>query len=249
MDINWFTVIAQIINFLLLVWLLKRFLYKPILDAVNQREQKITDQLKDAEAKKAVAEQEKADFSKKNEAFDLQKKALMEKAVADSNAERLKLLETAKAEADALRSKLEQASKERLAQENLENAQNIQKKLFAIARKTLTDIASVSLEAQAVDTFIGHLNDLKDAQRKQFAEAFTSKSDPSVVLVQSAFELPVKQQDKIKEAVDTLLKAKTKLQFKIAPELINGIELSTNGYKLAWSFSEYLHSLEKSIST
>ena len=54
MKINWFTVIAQVINFLMLVWLLKKFLYKPILDAVNEREKKITDQLKDADDKKLL---------------------------------------------------------------------------------------------------------------------------------------------------------------------------------------------------
>ena len=40
MEINWFTVIAQVINFLILVWLLKRFLYKPVLNAIAEREKK-----------------------------------------------------------------------------------------------------------------------------------------------------------------------------------------------------------------
>ena len=40
MKINWFTVIAQLVNFLILVWLMKRFLYKPILNAIDEREKK-----------------------------------------------------------------------------------------------------------------------------------------------------------------------------------------------------------------
>ncbi|MEO6949003.1 MAG: hypothetical protein ABI123_05190, partial [Ginsengibacter sp.] len=83
MKIDWFTVIAQVINFLILVWLLKKFLYKPILNAINEREKKIRDQLKDADDKKAAAQKEKDDFKKKNEDFDQQQKALMDKAVAD----------------------------------------------------------------------------------------------------------------------------------------------------------------------
>jgi F-type H+-transporting ATPase subunit b len=55
MKINWFTFIAQIINFLILVWLLRHFLYKPILNAVDEREKKIAGQLKDAKADKADA--------------------------------------------------------------------------------------------------------------------------------------------------------------------------------------------------
>jgi F-type H+-transporting ATPase subunit b len=48
MQINWFTVIAQILNFLVLVWLMKRYLYKPILSATDDREKKIAGQLADA---------------------------------------------------------------------------------------------------------------------------------------------------------------------------------------------------------
>ena len=59
MEINWFTVIAQIVNFLILVWLLKRFLYKPVLKAIDDREQKVAAKLKDAEIKNAEAEKDK----------------------------------------------------------------------------------------------------------------------------------------------------------------------------------------------
>jgi F-type H+-transporting ATPase subunit b len=51
MIIDWFTVIAQAINFLVLVWVMKRFLYKPILDAIDAREKRIALALAEAEAK------------------------------------------------------------------------------------------------------------------------------------------------------------------------------------------------------
>ena len=41
MLIDGFTVGAQVLNFLILVWLMKRFLYQPILDAIDAREQRI----------------------------------------------------------------------------------------------------------------------------------------------------------------------------------------------------------------
>jgi len=246
MNINWFTVIAQVLNFFILVWLLKRYLYKPILKAVDDREKKITAQLNDAEAKKAEAKKEQDEFKKKNEEFDQQKKALMDKAIAEGNAEREKLLEEAKKQAEALSAKLKKASEE--AQENLnqELAEKTQKEVFAITRKALADIASLSLEEQSVSAFIKRLNQSKDEEKKQFIEAF--KSNSNTILVRSAFELSAKQQGEVSEAVDVILGTKTQLQFKIVPELISGIELTTNGYKLSWSFSEYLNSLEKSIA-
>jgi F-type H+-transporting ATPase subunit b len=246
MKINWFTVIAQIINFLILVWLLRRFLYKPILDAVDERENKIASQLKDAKADKANAKKEKDEFEKKNEDFDKQKKDLMDKAVAETKDERQKLMEEARDDAKKLSTKLEEVSKAALETLNHEIAQKTQQEVFAIARKALADLASVSLEEQSVNTFIEHLGALKADEKKKFIEAFASDSKP--ILIRSTFDLPHKQQTEIKDAVKDILGAKTHFQFSTVPELISGIELTANGYKLAWSISEYISSLEKSIS-
>jgi len=246
MQINWFTVIAQVLNFLILVWLLKRFLYKPILNAIDEREAKIASQLKDADAKETNAKKEQAEFRKKNETFDQEKKGLMDQAVAEINVERDKLLESARNDAIVLRSKLENTLKEMQDNLNRDIAQKTQTEVFAIARKTLTDLASLSLEEQSANIFIKQLNDLKKEEKQQFIEAFKSGTNP--ILLQSAFDLPEKQQTDIKSAVNEILGKKTQFQFKTAPKIISGIELTSNGYKLAWSISEYLNSLQKSIS-
>ncbi|MEO8765755.1 MAG: hypothetical protein ABI416_15755 [Ginsengibacter sp.] len=243
MKINWFTVIAQVINFLVLVWLLKRFLYKPILNAIDEREKKITSQLKDADDKKTAAIKQQDDFTKKNADFDQQKKGLMDKAIVETNTHRQKLLDEAKEEAGKLIAKLETASKANLEKEHMEIAQKAQKEVFTITRKALAEIASVSLEEQSVGTFIRRLKESKDEEKKQFIDAF--RSNANTILVRSAFDLPVKQQHDITKAVDEVLGVKAPLQFKTTPGIISGIELTTNGYKLAWSFSEYLNLLEK----
>ncbi len=246
MNINWFTVIAQVINFLILVWLLKRFLYKPILKAVDEREKKIATQLKDAEDKKATAQKEQDDFKNRNDAFDQQKKGLMDKAVAETATERQKLLDEARSDANKLSVNLEAAAKE--AQENLNRdiVQKTQQEVFAITRKTLSDLASLSLEEQSVNIFVKRLNELKDEEKKKFIESFKSGAEP--VLIRSAFELPEKQQTEIKKTVSEILETETQFKFKTVPELISGIELTAKGYKLAWSISEYLNSLEKTIA-
>ncbi|MEH6406096.1 MAG: hypothetical protein V7767_02355 [Leeuwenhoekiella sp.] len=246
MKINWFTVIAQIINFLILVWLLKKFLYKPIMNAVNDREKKITDELKDADAQKVTAQKEKEDFKKKNEDFDRYKKGLMDKAVSDANTQKQQLIDTAKKEANKLRSTLEKAAKEDQKNDTEAIAQKYQGQVFAMTRKALIDMASISLEEQATNTFIKRLKASTGEEKEQLGDAF--KSNTNTVLVRSTFDLPVKQQQKLNDAVNVVLNAKTELQFKTTPELISGIELSTNGYKMAWSFSEYLNALEENIS-
>src|SRR5580693_6836832 len=95
MPIDWFTVVAQAINFLILVWLLKRFLYRPILSAIDAREKGIADQLADAVAKEAEAHKDREDFQHKNEAFDKERAALLTKATDEAKAERQRLLDQA----------------------------------------------------------------------------------------------------------------------------------------------------------
>src|SRR5271157_1720119 len=102
MLIDWFTVGAQALNFLILVWLMKRFLYQPILHAIVAREKRIATELADADAKKAEAQMERDEFQRKNEEFDQQRAALLSQAAGEAKAERQRLLDDARKEAGAL---------------------------------------------------------------------------------------------------------------------------------------------------
>ena len=142
MLINWFTVLAQAINFLILVWLLKHFLYKPILHAIDEREKGIATQLAQAEAKKAEAQKDRDDFQHKNEAFDQERAALLKKATDEAKAERQRLLDEARKDADALRAKRQDALRNEQRNLSQEIIRWTQKEVFAITRKTLADLAS-----------------------------------------------------------------------------------------------------------
>ena len=109
MLIDWFTVLAQVINFLILVWLLKRFLYRPILDAIDAREKRIAQELADADTKKAEALKEREEFQHKNEEFEQQRAALLNKATEEAKAERQRLLDVARQAADALGAKRQES--------------------------------------------------------------------------------------------------------------------------------------------
>src|ERR1700679_2484181 len=96
MLINWFTVCAQAVNFLILVWLLKRFLYKPILVAIDAREKRIAAELANAAVKEADALRERDEFRRKNQDFDQERATLMAKAANEAKAERERLVDEAR---------------------------------------------------------------------------------------------------------------------------------------------------------
>src|SRR5476649_545945 len=105
MLIDWFTVGAQLLNFVVLVALMKHFLYKPVLDAIDAREKRIAAELADADAKKAEAQKDRDDFQHRNDAFDHDRAALLKKATDDANGERERLLDAARKAADELTAK------------------------------------------------------------------------------------------------------------------------------------------------
>ncbi len=245
MLIDWFTVIAQVINFLILVWLLKRFLYKPILNAVDAREKKVADELKNADAKEAEAQKEKDEFKHKNEEFDQQRNALLNRAKEEAKAERQRLFEEVRKEASDLRAKQQEALRNEEKNLSQEIGRQTQQEVFNIARKVLTDLAGTSLEERAVDVFAQRLLNLQDNEKKQLASALSTSS--SQVLIRTAFDLPQAQRDSIKKTIKETLGIETQPRFETAPDLVSGIELTTNGQKVAWSIADYLTSMQKSI--
>jgi F-type H+-transporting ATPase subunit b len=244
MLINWFTVVAQAINFLILVWLLRRFLYKPILHAIDEREKGIATQLAEAEAKKAEAQKERDDFQHKNETFDQERAAILKKATDEAKVERQRLLDEARKDADALRAKRQDALRNEQRNLSQEIIRWTQKEVFAITRKTLADLATSSLEERMGDVLVRRVRALDGAAKEQLATAF--KTSNHTVSVHSAFDLRPAQRTAIESAVKETFAPDAQVQFETAPELVSGIEVSTNGQKVAWSIADYLRALEKS---
>jgi F-type H+-transporting ATPase subunit b len=245
MLIDWFTVGAQALNFIILVWLLKRFLYKPILNAVDAREKRIAAELADADAKRAEAQKERDEFRHKNEEFDQQRATLLSKATDEAKAERQRLLDDARKAADALSAKRQETLRSDALNLNQAIRRRTQQEVFAIARMALTDLATTSLEERMGEVFTRRLHTMDGKAKEGLAEALKTTSEPA--LMRSAFDLPAEQRTAIQKALNETFSAEVRVRFETAPDLVSGIELTTNGQKVAWSIADYLASLEKGV--
>ncbi len=245
MLIDWFTVGAQALNFIILVWLLKRFLYKPILDAIDAREQRIANELAGAVAKQAEAQQERDEFQHKNEMFDRQRAELLSRATRDAEIERQKLLDEARTAADTLSAKRQETLRNEARNLNQALSRRTQEEVFAIARKALTDLAGANLEQRMCEVFTQRLRALSGATKETLAAALKTATQPAIV--RSAFDLPAAEQSAIQTVVNETLSADVSLRFETAPDLVSGIELAMSGQKISWSIAEYLASVQKGV--
>jgi F-type H+-transporting ATPase subunit b len=247
MLINWFTVGAQILNFLILVWLLKRFLYKPVLGAIDAREKRIAAELADADAKKAEARKESDEFQAKNKAFDEQRASLLAKAEGEARAEGERLAGEARKEADALRGRQDAAlrgDRSRLAGEITRMARD---EVFEIARKALSDLATVSLEERIGEVFTRRLREMDAKAKAQLAAAIRTSTAPAVV--RSTFDVGPAQRAAIQNALNEEFSANVPVRFETSKETICGIEMTANGQRVAWSIAGYLASLEEKVGS
>jgi F-type H+-transporting ATPase subunit b len=245
MLIDWFTIGAQALNFLILVWLLKHFFYKPILNAVDAREKLIARELADAEAKKTEAQKDRDEFQQKNEQFDQKRAALLAKATDDAKAEGQRLLEEARKSADRLSAKRRESLINDARNLNQSISRLTQKEVFAITRKALADLATTSLEERLGEVFTRRLREMDGKAKSVLGEALKKNSEPA--LVRSAFDLPAVQRAAIQNELNETFSADIHLRFENSPDLVSGIELSANGQKVGWTIAGYLASLEKGV--
>lgn len=240
MLIDWFTVVAQAANFLILVWLLKRFLYAPILNALDAREKRIAAELAAAATKQAEAEAERAEYKRNSEALESRRAEILRQATAEADALRGQLMAKARSDAESLKAKNQKQLDDEYRAITREIARRTQASVLAIVRKTLTDLAGSDLEERMVEVFIRRLQAMGQEEIQQLSVV------SETVLVRSAFELPPPLRAKIEEAVGKFSAAK--ISYEVLAELVSGIELIAHGQKIAWSVSDYLGMLDREVS-
>jgi F-type H+-transporting ATPase subunit b len=245
MLIDWFTVGAQALNFIILVWLLKHFLYRPILTAIDAREKRIATELADADRQKSEARKEHDEFEEKNRKFDEERNALMAKAVLEVKIERERLLDDARKSANDLLSKQKEIVHDNSVALANQLKQLAAMEVFDIARKALSDLASADLEERLGEVFTRRLRQLQSQAKASLGAAL--KAPGASAIVRSRFGLPAKVQATIQNALNETFAADIGLSFETAPDTLCGIELTARGQKLSWDIAEYLKGLEEKV--
>jgi F-type H+-transporting ATPase subunit b len=246
MHINWFVFLAQIFNFLLLMYLLKRFLYGRIIKAMDDREAKIAARFAEAEELKGKANEAAELYEKRNQMLNERKEIMLNEATMAADAKRKELMEKVREEVDAVKARWQ----DMLAREHdaffYDLRQRAAKQLYATARKALADLADVKLEERIVDEFIRRVKALDEEKSIQIRKAISGGGNK--VVIQSAFGISEPRQAQIEEALKKQITNGFTIRYLKQPDIVSGIELRVNGHKIAWSLNEYLETLVESLT-
>ena len=238
MSVDFTTMLAQIVNFTILTWALYKFLYKPLLVAINKREKHIADEVQNAENLAAEAEKKLDGLNRR---------------YLDIDGERTQILNEAREEADKLRKQLEQEVQAEILEKRLvwqqeldrektlltnEFRQAVVTNFLEFARKAFKRMADETLEERFVSVFERKLKDLPRKDKKLLA-ADTSEA---VVRITSSAEMAAEIQDALKKTVmDVLDLENPQITFAVNPHLLCGIEFSVNGNVVSWNLDDCLN--------
>lgn len=239
--IDWLTVTAQIANFLILIALLTRFLYRPIIANMEARKQHIETRLHEAEQVQAKAERLIAAYRGKLTALEEDRTRLLVEARREAEAEREALLEKARLEVEEKRRQWQQALALEQAALLRELKTLVAEQVVELARKALRDLAGQELEERLIESFLQKLSALSDEQRRILVEG----GDDWVVVTGFPLEPVVREQ--VLAALERL-KPGVVVQFEQRDELVCGIALEAGGRVWRWNLAAYLDELEARLA-
>ncbi len=245
MLIDWFTVVAQIINFLVLVALLKYLLYGRVIRAMDKREERIASRLTDAQERERQAEEEARSYREKSREIDEKRRELLARVEEEADRKRKELVQKVREEVAGL----EKGWREALMQERDvfldELRRHVAREVCVIARRIMNDLASADLETQVVNTFVMRIRELD----KEGRDALPSRAEEmnGRLTIVSAFDIGQDDRRKIREALRNTLEENIDLEFRTSPDMVLGIELRSRDHKLAWTVDDYLGSLEAGV--
>lgn len=245
MQIDWLTVAAQIANFLVLIWLLQRFLYRPITEAMARREARIEERLGDAKSRRKEAEDEAEKLRKEREELE---------------ASRQEMLEDARVEADDLKQRLEQEIRDEVAQkrenwhemleeERADFVEDMQRKaghkVLDIAGQLVAEFTASGLDDRIAQGFVDELNDLGVDTREKMAAAAEGADDPA--LVETATALDTAARRKITRAIHDEFETDIEVDYREDDAVLLGVRLTIGEQTVEWSAARHLKRLNREL--
>ena len=243
MQIDWITVGAQILNFLVLVWLLNMVLYRPVTRAMEGRAEAIRERFAEAERREAEAAREAERCEAERAALEERRTELLEEAHEDARALAHRLEHEARAEIDARREAWTEQLRDDRARFIDELRHHVAGHVGRVARRVLSDLAGADLERAMTDTFVDRIQALEGRTLAQLrAEAEDADGE---VTIESAFVLKADDRALLEEAVRKTIHAAAAIAFREQKDLICGLRLRIRGQSVQWNVDDYLDALEE----
>lgn len=230
MELSWTTFILEIINFLVLVWILKHFLYKPVLNVIARRRADIDKRLKDAQEMQSKADALQQKYEGRLSDWEQERKEAREKLRSEIDSERQARLEKLDGEIAQRQQQSEVADARRLADSERKIEAQALLHGARFATRLLEQGAGPETQQRLVAMLTGELSDLSEksvaAIRRQLAE------DTGKISIGSAFPLEEEERSRIEQALQRVFNQADKPEYTVDADLLAGIRITIGAWEL-----------------
>jgi F-type H+-transporting ATPase subunit b len=243
MSFSWWTFALQAANFLILIWLLQRFLFKPVKAMVARRKEEISRALTEASAEKQNAERLKEEIRGQRAGIDAERQKMLDDMRAQFTAEHEKIVEQARREAE----KVTTETIERLDQQRAAAADKLFERAVLLAtnlaERLLREVAPSSLER----AFLGRVSEYLDRLPMEKRAELLPRNGASTLTITSAHALDAQQQSQWREQLLKVLPGELSIKFDADPALIAGVVISFPHAILRFNWRDSLALMIKEI--
>lgn len=233
MELDATTFVLEIVNFLVLLWLLTRFLYRPIRNALDARAKADAEE-SDALAKRQAGldarshrlDERAAELSKRRADAESE----LDRAIADERKQKLAALSH---EIDAEREKAHARIEEEAERARRQGDRELHRRAAGFVAGYLKRLASPAIEAAVVELFLADLAAQPDAAKTALREGWSQRTDSSArIEVTTAYSLPAPLRDRVQSEVSSAVGEPLAADWRIDPSLIAGISVHLPGHQL-----------------
>lgn len=223
MELSWTTIALEAINFLILVWLLKRFLYRPVMNVIARRKDDIDSKLAGADETRAQAEELRERYESRLEDWEKEKGEARRRLQQELDEERSKKMKDIDI---ALQAERERARvlEQRRAQAAIRDAERIAlEQATQFGARLLTKLAGPELQPRLINMLLEDLDGLPEVRRKRITQIW--EQGEQAVRTVSAFALSSSEAHMLEQALESLLGKQPSCSYDVDPALIAGVRL------------------------
>lgn len=242
MELDWLTVGAQALNFVVLVLLLRHLLYGRIVDAVERRREEITSRRDEAEARLEEADERLREAEEEQARLEEEREERRDRIRAEVEEERTRRREELREEVEELRRHWRRGverEREDFLRELRERAGSATR---AALRRALRDLADAELQEQTLRVF---LDRLEEAAGDEELRAAVSRAGH--VTVRTATETGGEREDRIRDALHERFGSEVEVGFRDSPGMVLGLRLEAGDREVAWTAEDWLDALDAEV--
>lgn len=242
MQINLFEIIAQIVNFFILLAILQKFFYKPIQRVMKERQDKIDGLVEESKEMRKEADALIDEYNQKLGSIANKEQEAMKEAREKADTVREELLSQSKQEAEKRKEAFFKEIEEdkRMLERDIHTT--LGKSSVQLASNILSYITDESLEEKMFSVLIKNINELDPSKQKDLLSLQEGRID-----LVSANPLSQEQKKQLEEALKKVFTNLEHVDYTTDEDLILGYELKMESYLIRISIKKYLEQTEMNI--